>query len=72
MGAHFPAVELDNVIQFRIPSRKSGFLWRSSKWARRFGRFLQYTSGIEVLPCSHDTDLNYVTTMLQLHPSLNH
>ena len=38
----------------------------------RFGRFLQYTSGIEVLACSFDTNLNYVTIMLQLHPSLNH
>ena len=72
MGAHFPAVELDNAIWFSILSRMSGFLWHSSKWACRFGRFLQYTSGLEVLACSLDTDLNYVITMLQLRPSLNH
>ena len=34
-------------------------------------RFLQYMSGIEELTCGLDTDLNYVTTMLQLYPSLN-
>ena len=68
MGAHFPAVELDNAVQFSTLSRMSGFLWLSSTWACRFGRFLQYTSGIDVLPCSLDTDVNYETTMLQLHP----
>ena len=59
MGAHFPAVELDNTIRFSTLSRISGFLWHSSKWVRRFGRFLQYTSGIEVLACSLDTNLDY-------------
>ena len=48
------------------------FLWHSSKWAHWFGSFLQYTSGLEVLACSLNTDLIYVTTMLQLCPSLNH
>ena len=72
MGAHFPAVELNNAIRFSILSRMSGFLWHSSKWARQFDRFLQYTSGLEVLACSLDTDINYVTTKLQLRLSLNH
>ena len=49
----------------------SGFLWHSSKWAHWFSHFIQYRSGLEVLACSLDTGLNYVTTMLQLHPSLN-
>ena len=71
MGEYFPAVELDNVIWFRTLFRMSGFPWHSSKWARRFNQFLQYTSGLEVLQCSLDTDLNYVTTMLQLCSSLN-
>ena len=31
MGAHFPAVELDNAIWFSTLSRMSGFLWHSSK-----------------------------------------
>ena len=60
MGAHFPVVELDNVIR------------HSSKWACRFGLFLQYISGTEVIVCSLNTDLSYVTTMLQQHLSLNH
>ena len=72
MGVHFPAVELDNVIRFSTLSRMLGFLCHNSKWAHQFGHFLQYVSGIEVLACSLDTDLNYMTTMLQLHPSLNH
>ena len=60
MGACFPAVELDNVIQFSTLSRMSGFLWYSSKWARRFGRFLQYAPGLELLTRSLNTNLNYV------------
>ena len=72
MGAHFPAVELDNIIWFSTLSSKSGFLWHSSKWAHKFSLFLQYASGIEVLACSLDSNLNYVTAMLQLHPSLIH
>ena len=68
MGAHFPAAELDNVIWFSTLSRISGFLWHGSKWACQFGCSLQYTSGTEVLPRSLDTNLNFVTTMLQLHP----
>ena len=64
MGAHFPALELDNAIRFSTRPRMSEFLPNSSKWARWFGRFLQYTSGLEVLTCSIDTNLNYVTTML--------
>ena len=72
MGAHLLAVEVDNAIWFSTLSRMSGFLWHSSKWVRWFGRFLPYTSELEVLACSLDTKLNYVTTMLQLRPSLNH
>ena len=44
-----PAVELNKVIWFSMLSRNSGFLWHSSKWDCRLGRFLQYTSGVEVL-----------------------
>ena len=69
MGVHFPTVELDNVIKFNTLSSMSGFLWNISKWVCRFGCFLQYTSGLEVLAWSLSSDLNYVTTMLQLHPS---
>ena len=72
MGALFPAVELDNAIRFSTLSGMSGFLWHSSKWARRFGHFLQYLSRLEVLACSLNTNHNCVTTMLQLRPSLNH
>ena len=60
MGAYFLAVELDNVIWFSTLS--TSFL----------GRFLQYMLELEVLVCSLDTDVNYVTAMLQLHPSLKH
>ena len=66
MGAHFLAVELENAIPFDTLSRMSGFLSHSSKWACRFGRFLQYTSELEVLACSLDIDLTYGITMLQL------
>ena len=59
MGAHFPAAELDNVIWFSTFSRMSGFLWHSSKWVYPFGCFLQYMSGLQVLACGLDTDLNY-------------
>ena len=72
MGVHFLTVELNNTMQFSTLSRMSEFLWHSSKWACQFGCFLQDTSGLEVLACSLNTDLNYVTTMLQLRPSLNH
>ena len=66
-------VELDNVIRFSTLSRISGYLWHSSKWAHRFGRFLQYTPGLEVLACSFDTDLNYVTLAIpQMCSFLNH
>ena len=71
MGAHFPAVELDNTIQFSTLFRMSGFLWHSSKWAHQLGHFLQYTLGREVFVCSLNNDLNYVTTMFQLCTSLN-
>ena len=50
----------------------SGFLWLSSKWAYWFGCSLQYTPGLEVLACSIDTDINYVTTVLQLRSSMKH
>ena len=73
MGAQFPAVEFDNAIRCSTLSRMSSFLWHSSKWVWRFGRFLQYTPGLEVLAYSLDTDLNYVTLVMpQLHPFLNH
>ena len=49
-----------------------GFLWHSSKWVRRFGCLLQYMPGLEVSACSLKTNLNYVTSMLHLHLSLNH
>ena len=65
-----PAVELDNIIWFSTFSRMPGFLWHSSKWTQQFGHFLQYTSGLEVLVCSLNTDLNYVITVLQLGPPL--
>ena len=45
MGAHFPAVELDNTIRFSILSTMTGFLWHSSKWAWPFVRFLQLRHG---------------------------
>ena len=57
---HFPAVELLKAIQDSTYSRMSGFLWHSSKWTNQF----------EVLACSLNTNLKYVPTMLQLHPSL--
>ena len=31
-----------------------------------------YTSRLEVLACNLNTNLNYVTTMLELDPFLNH
>ena len=68
MGAHFPAVEMDNAIQFSTLSRMSGFLWHSSKWTHQFGCFLQYTSGLEVLASSLNTDLNYVTNYAPTAP----
>ena len=36
----------------------------SYKCDHQFGGFLQYTSGLELLACSLDTGLNYVTKML--------
>ena len=62
----------DNAIRFSILCRMSGLLWHGSKRTRRFGCFLQYMPGLEVLACSFDTDFNYVTRMLQLCLSLNH
>ena len=70
-GVQFPTIELDNTIWFSTLSKMSGFLRHSSKWACWFSCFLQYKSGLEVLGCSLNNDLNYVTTMFQLHPSLN-
>ena len=66
MGVHFP---VDPVLPL---SSMLGFLWHSFKWARWFSRFLQYMPRLEVLSISLDTDLNYVTAILQLCPSLNH
>ena len=50
------------MIRFSTLSRMSGFMWHSSKWVCRFICFLQYTSGLEVLVCSFDTNIYYVTT----------
>ena len=68
---HFPTLELENAIWFSTLFWMSGILWHSSKWICWFGHFFQYMLGLEVLACSLDTDLNYVTTMLQLHLSLD-
>ena len=71
MGAHFHTVEWDNAIWFSTLFRMSGFRWHSSKWVCQFDRFLQYKPGLELLACSLDTDLNYVTlAMPQLCPFL--
>ena len=43
----------------------------SSKWVCLFSHFLPYTSGLKVLACSLNTNLNYVKSMLQLPPFLN-
>ena len=73
MGVHFPTVELDIAIWFSTLSRMPRFLWHSSRWARWLDHFLQYnTPRLYVLACNLDTDLNYVTAMLQLCLSLNH
>ena len=63
MDTHFPTVELDNAIRFSTLFRMSEFLWHSSKWARRFGRFFQYTTGLEMLERRLNADVNSVTTM---------
>ena len=73
MGVHFPTVELDIAIWFSTLSRMPRFLWHGSRWARWLDHFLQYnTPRLYVLACNLDTDLNYVTAMLQLCLSLNH
>ena len=72
MDAHFSVIELDNIIQFSTLSRMSGFLWHTNGPTSLVISFVQYTSEIEVLACSLVTNLDYVITMLQLHPSLNH
>ena len=71
-GCVLPAVEMDNAIRLNTLSRMSGLLWHGSKWVCQFGCFLQYVSGLEVLVCSLNSDVKYVTTILQLCPSLNH
>ena len=38
--------------------------WHISKWAHQFSHFLQYTSELEVLACSLNTDLNHANTIL--------
>ena len=63
VGAHVPAVELDNAIWFGTLSRVSVFLWHGSKWALRFVCFLQYTLGLEVVACRIYTDFNYGITV---------
>ena len=72
MDAYFPPVKLDKMIWFSTLYRTSGFLWHISKWICQFGCFLQSTSGLEMLECSLDNDLKYVTTMPQLCPFLNY
>ena len=59
MGAHFPAVELDNVIWF------STFTGCQSSCGI-------VPNGPAMLACSIDQNLNYVTTMLQLDHYLSH
>ena len=72
MGAHFPAVELGNAIRFSTLSRMPGFLWHSSKWACRFGCFLQYMPGLEVLAVAATQTLTmphyYAPTVPLLEP----
>ena len=63
VGAHVPAVELDNAIWFGTLSRVSVFLWHGSKWALRFVCFLQYTLGLEVVACRIYNDFNYGITV---------
>ena len=70
MSMHVPTVQFDNTIWFRTLSRISRLLSHSCKWASWFGRFLQYTSGLEVLPCSLDTDLDYAPTEPFLEPKI--
>ena len=70
-GSTLPAVELDNAIWFGTLSRMSGILCHSSKWDWWFCCFFQYTFGLEVLPCSLDTDLNYEIIMLQLYQGVS-
>ena len=71
-GRDISAAEFDNAIRFSTLSSVSERLWRSSKWVCRLGRLLQYTSVYDVLACSFGTDFNYVITMIQQRPSLNH
>ena len=68
MGVHFPLVKLDNMIWSSTLFRMSGLLWYSSKLACRFECFLQYMSGLEVLACSLDTNLNYAPAAPFLEP----
>ena len=66
MGAHFSAVEMDNAIRFSVESGPvPWYFWHSSKWSCRFGRAFQYTSELEVLAYSIDTNFSNVITMLQ-------
>ena len=51
--------------------------WRQGKFQSAYTdinyfHFFQYTSGLEVLACSFETDFSYMTTVLQLRPSLKH
>ena len=71
-GSVLPYTWLDNVIWFSTIPRMSGFLWNKSKWARWFSHFPQYTSGLGMLACSLNINLNHVIFMLQLWLSLNH
>ena len=65
MGAHVLAVELDNTIRFSIVwpligcHGTCGIVPNDSPWC---DRVLQYTSGLEMLECSIDTDFNYAIT----------
>ena len=60
-GTHFSTVEEDEGTGLALPGPwVSGFLWQNSKCARQFTcGILQYTSGLEVLACGIDTNVNY-------------
>lgn len=62
-AAHFPVVK-ENYgagLALRLAVLEvSRFLWHCSEWTRHSVlEILQYKSGLEVLPFSMDTDLNY-------------
>ena len=67
ISAHYPAVKLDNTIWFILLScPNSGVLGAcgTAQSCRFSHRFFQNTSGLGVLACSIDNNLNYRITML--------